>query len=228
MLSFEDRMKLLEELPDDSGRGIIAKALLEEKYGKEFEVFQVRPLEIFQDDFQVIMYPYDFPELLFIAKVSLDGKTVTDNYAVKLACNDYCDTMLARIPQMNGDLFIRLNSLNAGFGLVEKSISLAEYQKMNPGNKYVLLFFYSEDEEKTDNLYSIVNQMISGDEKISGRLMYYKVSENQLADIQLYLESHDRIYMDFQDVLDNVIPTEVKFESGRISISESEWKERIG
>ena len=228
MLNFEDRIKLFESIPDDAGRGRIAKELLEKKYGKDFEVQEVRPVELFQDEYQVIVYPYDFPELLFIAKVSLDGEKVTDNYALKMACNNYCESMLEKITELSGDIYLRLNSVNRGFAIEEKEITISEFQEKNPKNKYSLLFFYSPNEQKKDDLYSVIGQMLSGDEQISGKIMFYHVTQKQLSDIQLYLEAHDHIYMDFQDILDKVNPVEIPFDSGKISISEAEWEERIG
>lgn len=225
---YEQKFILLRNLPGVEERGAHAVELLEKKYGKEFGYIEVRPMDVNDDYYKVITYSFDNPELLFESRVSLDGETLMDEFAVRSACDEYCNSMLERISSLNGYLYLKMRSLIRGFELDNTDLSVSKIQDINSNNSYIFDVFYTEDENNTDDLYSTLNAILSEDNKIDGIMNIYIVPEKIREKAQIYLESHDKIYMDFAEVIENNRPLTVDIEKGKISLSKEKWEERMG
>ncbi len=212
------------DIPSPSERGNTAIRLLEDKYGLSFFYTEVRSISSIIDDFYtVISYPTDEPEIVFEARVSLDGKSVLDDFAVKLACARYCREMLKRIKQMDGYLYIQMSSVARGFAFDNKNLSIKEIQSNNENNCYIINMFYTHGNQR-DDLYDIVNQMLSGEERINGLINVYILSDTLRKKAQLYIESHDKCYADFDEMLEGYFPFQTKIINNKLDISRTEWE----
>lgn len=225
---YEQKYMLLKNLPDDETRGKHTVELLEEKYGKDFEYIEIRPMDVNDDFYRIIAYSDDNPEMFFEARVSLDGKKLRDEFAVKSACLEYSNKMLEKVSGMNGYLYLQMKSLIRGFELEETEVDIPQIQSINARNCYIFDFYYTEDENNEDDLYRIINEMFSEDHNIDGILNLYVLPEKVRERVQIYLESHDKIYMDFAEIIEKNRPMTVEIEKGQISISKEKWEERMG
>lgn len=213
------------DVPSPNERGNTAINLLEDKYGIPFFYTEVRAIGSIMDEYYtVICYPTEEPEIVFEARVSLDGKTIEDEFAVKLACVRYCREMLKRTTRINGCLYIQMNSLVRGFCFENKKISIKEIQSINAKNCYIINLFYTRDEQGRDDLYDIVNQMLSGEERINGLINMYILPDKLRKKAQIYIESHDKCYADFDELLEGHLPFRAEIINNKLDISRAEWE----
>lgn len=222
-----EKYKLIYNLPGEKERGKKATELLEAKYGKEFRYKNARPVGLKDDFYTVISYSVENPYLLFEARISLDETTVCDEYAIKAACDDYCKQMLGRVKKLNGYLLLRMQSLIRGFQMDEIQIDISKLQEIKPRNCYSIDVYYGQSDKKSDDLYEVINEMLSGDERIEGVLNLYILPEEVFDNAQKYLESHDKAYMDFYDVLEGRQPLSSEIIKGKLSVPRKEWEERM-
>ena len=213
------------DVPSPSERGNTAIKLLEEKYDIPFFFTEVRSIGSIMDDYYtVICYPTEQPEIVFEARVSLDGKSVVDEFSVKLACFRYCRDMMKRITRMNGCLYLQMNSVVRGFNFDNKIISIKEIQRINPNNCYIINLFYTQVDSGKDDLYDIVNQMLSGEESINGLINVYFLPDTIRKKAQLYLEEHDKCYADFDELTEGRLPFQTRIINNKLDISRAEWE----
>ena len=212
----ENKMEYFLNLPEKEKRGAIAVDYLAEKYDREFAYQEVREPDLNDDFYRVIAYPFDNPNALFETRIQYDNKNNTDELLVKEACLNYAEKMLNQIKVINGDIYIWIRSLCRFPDTDARQLSIHDLQQLSPMNKYQINIFYSEDENESDDINGIINQMLNEDPDVSGILFLYRIPSKIFADVQNYLESHDQIYMDFNDIIGSIVPTKFDVRYGKI------------
>ncbi len=212
----ENKLEYFMNLPDKEKRGAIAIDYLSEKYEREFACQEIRNPDFNDDFYRVIAYPFDNPNALFETRIQYDNQNNTDELLVKEACLEYAEKMLGRIKVLNGDIYIWIRSLYRFPDTEVKKISIHDLQQLSSMNKYQINVFYSEGENGSDDINELINQMLNADQDVSGVLFLYRIPSKSFADIQNYLESHDQIYMDFNDIIGGIVPEKYDVRNGKL------------
>ena len=209
----EELRKIIESLPTEKEREKLAVKLLGEKYGEDFEVLEVRPISFPFTDFKLICYPAENPGMLFEVRLSPDGKSIREGYAVQKVCTRLAEKLREKVSDEECEVYIRVESLKKE--IPETDMPLDDFLKAYRENRYRIVLFYTADGQK-EVPESVFKEMLEGEERLSGVIRSYCLPEKMYADALAYAESHDRLYMDFDEKMKGYDPVDILIENGKM------------
>jgi hypothetical protein len=209
----EELRKILESLPTEKEREKLAVRLLGEKYGEEFEVLEVRPISFPFTHFKLICYPVENPGLLFEVRLSLDGKSIHEGYAVQKVCTRLADKLREKVSDEECEVYIRVESVKKE--IPETDMPLDDFLNAYSTNKYRIVLFYTSSGQR-EIPETVFKEILDGEERLSGVIRAYCLPEKEYADALAYAESHDRFYMDFDEKLKGFDPVDIVIENGKM------------
>lgn len=192
-----------------------AEELLNEKYQDTFVVEEIQSVEILEGYYTVIAYQEDAPDRLFKAWVKKDGSGVDDNYVTKIICEKISDKIERNLDVLNGIYYVYTSSVIDVFDAFDPQITLEQYIESHPQMLHTIYLFYCQEEFEFENFYNGINRMLE-DLPISGKICLFMLDEEQLKEVQGYLESHDQMYDDGDQIFEPYYRGVLSYEKGKI------------
>ena len=175
----EELRKILDNLPTEKEREELTVKLLGEKYGESFEVLEVRPIKFPFTDFKLICYPVESPGLLFEVRLSPDGKSIREGYAVQKVCTRLAEKLREKVSDEECELYIRVESVKKE--IPETDMPLDDFLNAYSTNRYRIVLFYTSTGQK-EIPESVLKEMLEGEERLSGVIRAYCLPEKECSD----------------------------------------------
>ena len=196
----------------------VVKELLENKYHKEFEVDSVQSHDFFRGYYTAIAYPADDPELLFTVQTDYSGESESDEYVSKLISAQIADKIAHNLDALPGFYYIHAAQFVSDTSLDDPDITAEAYLASAEEPDFNVYLCYCPDTEdlKVDAnvFYDAVSHMYAGLEQMNGMIYLYVCDEKTLQNMQIYFETHDKLYYDFNEWADQFFRGELRVHSG--------------
>ena len=205
-----------------------AKAALERKYGKEFEITDVYPQKAGDLFYRVQAYAVDEPRLRFKAAIDTEDDRISDDYVEKRICASISETLGAQLDRLPGVFYI-FTYPGAPQPLVDDpEISVRDYVLLSPVNCFVSdLFFVPDKDAQAQEVYGSLAGILKKTEYLPLILNFCIVSEEQLDAAEALLDMYDENSMEYKRFLLDVFRVELSFVSGKLKMTEKEFTEAV-
>ena len=200
----------------------LAIKLLNEKYNDSFEIETVQSQSFSGGYYTVVAYPQEDSTLLFQAYVNSDGTGVSDNYVTKILCRNLAERVAWNLNSLSGLYYIYIEVLHEPVMLDKPGITLEEFMKETPKNKFTINVCYVPEETNAEEVYSGITNILQGMESISGKICLYVMDETNMSWVQEYMETHDQCYDEFEDMVESYFTGLIDFEKGKITTTKEE------
>ena len=197
----------------------MAKDLLKEKYGEEFEISAIgaRYGTLSNSTYKVVAYPVNNPKLIFAAEISKEGSYFHDEYIKKIVCNELTEDIVSKI---SFDATFFISCLPNTFEIAKNDITLNELVAQNSKTEFVIWMVYSNDTELTD-IITALNDIFASYPNLNGEIRYYVVDDKSTVEEFGKLAGENITFIaDMQDLLSGIKEQKLSINNGRISSPE--------
>lgn len=201
--------------------------LLNEKYNDSFEVEIVQSNSFFRGFYTVIAYQEDNGDVLFRASVDSNGKGVSDNYVSRLVCQKLADKVAQNLDALKGVYYIYVKAMTEPSMLDNPNITIEEFMEVVPKNKFTIHVSYAPEETNAKEASEGFMNILKGMEYLSGRINLYVMDELMLAKVQEYMETHDKCYDGYQQMMKEYFAGVIYFEKGTVTSAKEEIVEML-
>lgn len=202
--------------------------LLHEKYKEEFEIIAYKDTGIFEDYYTVKAYCVNYPDLLFQAYVDIETENITDSYVTKRLMDRVSEKMSLNIGTLENDYFIFIDPVFKDTLLIDPLVSLEDYIKEMPENKYAIYLCIDRENLNSKNVVSSLIHMMDGISEMNGTLYIYLPDSSLMAQIQEYVRTNDDIYSDFDKMTKDAYIGFVDFQNGSLTLTEEKFIQMAG
>ena len=196
--------------------------MLNEKYNDSFEIESVQSQSFSGGYYTVIAYQEEEPTLLFRADIDSDGTGLSDNYVARILYRDMAEQVAWNLNQLPGTYYIYVEAMFEPTMLKKPGITLKEFMEETPKNKFTINVNYAPEETNPEEVYAGLANIFQNMENISGKIHLYIMDETHIARVQEYMETHDRCYDEFEDMVENASVGLIDFENGTIVTAKDE------
>lgn len=207
-----------------------AKAVLEMKYQKKFEITKINALKFNDGYYEVQAYAIDEPEMRFWAAVDMEDDNVSDSYVERRICEMISQKAAENLDGLPGYYYLYTYASGPQPAANDVNISIQDYVALDPNNDFRIELFVCPENSDVKKMYICVAKMLKGLQFLPVNATLYLMDEKNMAGIQAYLEDGDANVRTFsyknrkKGFYSFVLP----YEKGILEVTESEFISRIG
>ena len=202
--------------------------MLNEKYNDTFEIESVQSQSFSGGYYTVIAYQEEDSTLLFRADIDSDGTGLSDNYVTRILCRDMSEQVAWNLNSLPGTYYIYVEAMFEPTMLKKPGITLKEFMEETPKNKFTINVNYAPEGASAQEVYGGLTNILQNMENISGKIHLYIMDETNIAVVQEYMETHDRCYDEFEDMVESYSVGLIDFENGVITTAKEEVIRMLG
>ncbi len=206
----------------------LAIELLNAKYNDQFLIEEIQSQNFLEKYYTVIAYQKDDTNVLFKAQVDFDGENISDNYVSKKLCERLSDKIARNLNELPGIFYIFCEPMVEVTVLKDVNITIEEYMKISPKNRFVIYLNYSPENALSGDVYSALSNLLKDVEGVSGQVQLYIMEEEMLKDVQDYVENHDALYDDYEDMVEQYLAGILEVENGKLTATKDEVERILG
>lgn len=205
-----------------------AKAALEEKYNKTFEIIQVYPQKFGDLYYEVQAYAVDEPELRFTATIDTEDNGVSDSYVERRVCAAISSQAAENLDSLPGYYYLVTRALGPQPSTADAQISIQDYVALHPNGRFQIYLFVTPDQEgdKT-SIYQSLEKLLGGLEYLRVNVGMYVVDEAQIEAVQEYWELNDTPDLDYKEMTAGFFFLELPFEQGTLGMSQEQFFAKV-
>jgi len=200
-----------------------AKAALEQKYHKEFEITQVYPQKFGDLYYEVQAYAVDEPETRFTAAVDTEDDMVSDTYVERRVCGAITKSMEENMDELPGYYFLFTRAVGPQPITDDAEISIKDYAELDPYNRFQVDLFVAPEEAEAAAFYQSLSKAFGGLEYIAGGVCLYVVNAEQMEAVQDYLALNDQPDLEYKQLTKEFFSLEIPYEKGVIGMMEADF-----
>lgn len=195
-----------------------AEQLLNQKYGEEFSVTSYDGQEMMASYYEVTAYANEHPTLPFEASVNSDGSAVSDDYVSRRVCERISEQVALNLSALPCTSYVHTDIMSGDSVCSDPDVSIADFvSEWEPYNRYYIYVHLSEGDLDAGQAAGILAKSLSGLEMLKGNLSVYVSSDEMIAKVQDYVETHTGIYDSYSKLTDSALRGEYSFENGVIA-----------
>lgn len=177
-----------------------AKAVLEQKYGIKFEIAEIYPQKFGELYYEVQAYPADDPLTRFSASIDTEDDGCSDTFVERRVCRDIAEQVAQNLDSLEGyyDLFVISRTPPAI--TADKDISIYDYSQLDKPNLFRVNLYVKPEGADAGALYQSLSGLLTGLEYLDCETRLYLVDQEQMEAVQAYLETHDVLDSDYQQM----------------------------
>lgn len=199
----------------------LAKKLLEEKFGEEFEVVESYGRVI--DYNEVVAYSLNYPDIFFEAKVYKEDNSISDEYVTSRVCRKIEEKIEQNIVNLPGKIFVRVAAISNSIDSSNSNMSIDEYLTLKSKNQYVVYLHYVPTKKDAIKTYQELKNILNGLEKMKGRIQLYIVDDALLNKVENHLSKLPKIDEEYKDMLEHINRISIPFENGILDMTQEQF-----
>lgn len=204
-----------------------AKAALEQKYSREFEILEVYPQKFGDLYYEVQACAVEEPLIRFSAAVSTEEDTISDSYVERRVCAAAARRAGENLDQMPGIYYVDVFAGGPQPYTEDPDISIQDYAALDTLNVFQVELFVVPEKKDPEAFYSSISGLFSGMECLSGAVRLYLVSEEQMSAAQEYLEVSDDLYSEYLEVTKGFFRLDIPYRKGVLDMSAEEFSNAV-
>lgn len=215
---------------DSEKRESHAKAALEMKYRKEFEITKIYSLKFDKGYYEVQAYMIGEPEIRFLAAVDMDNDRVSDSYVEKRICKMISQKIAENLDGLPGYYYLYTYALGPQPLSDDIDISIQDYVLLDSYNSFQIELFVSPEAADDKSMYRSIVKMFEGLKFLAVNVTLYFTNEEGITDIQAYLEDGDTGVRTFsyKKRKKGFYSLTLPYEMGCLKMTESEFALAVG
>ena len=154
--------------------------------------------------YEVTAYANEHPTLPFEASVNSDGSAVSDDYVARRVCERISEQVALNLSALPCTSYVHTDIMSGD------SVCSAY-------NRYYIYVHLSEGDLDAGQAAGILAKSLSGLEILKGNISVCVSSDERIAEVQDYVESHTGIYDSYTKLTDSDLRGEYAFENGVIA-----------
>lgn len=200
-----------------------AKAALEGKYNKEFEITEIYPQKFGDLYYSVQAYAVDDPELRFTADIDTEDEGVSDTYVERLICAELTRQAEKNLDGLPGYYYVFTHAIGPQPITDNAEISVEDYMALHPKNKFRFCLFFVPDNADASDVYGCLEKMLAGLDYISGDIQLFLINEEKMAAVQEYFAYNDDFKYGYSQLIEDFYTIEYTYEKGTIALTENNF-----
>jgi len=200
-----------------------AKAALEQKYHREFEIIEVYPQKFGDLYYEVQACAVDEPEVRFTASVDTEDDMVSDTYVERRVCAAITQGMENNLDTLPGYYYLFTQAVGPQPITSDAEISIEGYAALDPYNRFQINLFAVPEEASPAPFYASVSRLFEGLEYLAGSARLYVVNAEQMQAVQDYLAINDKPDMEYKQLTRGFFSVDIPYEKGTIKMTEAEF-----
>lgn len=200
----------------------LAREVLEERYGEEFELEGDEPAHDF-DIARYAVHPVNNPDLLFTARVDPDDNSVTENYVSRLVCKQFANDIASKMTDLDGDKLVVVEPMFSASPTSNKDITIEEYVKNNASMLSVTVFYVSNTGEP-EPAYNALNETMSQYPFFSGNASIVYLTETDLNTFKERLAASDAYDVEYANIINGKSCGSIRVVDGEVMTSYEDFK----
>lgn len=205
-----------------------AKAALEQKYQREFEIIQVYPQKFGDLYYEVQAYAVDEPQLRFSAAIDTGDSNISDSYVERRVCAAISNRAAENLDGLPGYYYLLTRAVGPQPFADDPQIGIREYAALDPLNWFRIDLFVVPDRGERDAFYKSLGALMGGLEYLTVKVRLYVVDEEQNEAVQEYWETNETENLEYKEMTSVFFSVELPFEKGALTISEEEFATMVG
>ena len=209
-------------------REIRACDALERKYGEEFEIAEVYPLQFPEDYYTVEAYAVKYPDLPFVAKVDFQGKSVADDCVSIRVCDAIKEQAEKNLDRMPG--IYQVCTYVAGPQPVTSNagISIREYAELDLKNTFRFeLVFCPDDGALPQDMYAGLEKLLNSMEFLHAEVWLRIVDREQFSRAEEILAEDGVQSLAYKQFGQQVIHVWLPYEKGKLQMTDKEFNASV-
>lgn len=200
-----------------------AKAALEQKYHKEFEITQVYPQKFGELYYEVQAYAAEDPQIRFTASVDTEGGGISDTYVERRVCAAIARQAAENLDQMPGYYFVFVHAVGPQPIADDPGIGIREYAEIDRYNRFQLHIYVKPERAEAAAVYGSLKRVFSEMEYLTGSVRLYVVNEEQMEAVQAYFDINDDIYTEHTKITKELFTLDISYDKGVIAMTENDF-----
>lgn len=205
-----------------------AKAALEKKYGREFEITEIYPQKFGELYYTVQAYALGEPDIRFTAYVDTEDDRVSDSYPERRVCAAIAEDVSRNLDGLMGYYYVFVHAVGPQPICDNPEISVKDYTELDPLNSFKSEIYLVPEGADAKNVYDRLVNMFSGMEYLNFEARLTILDEQLMSDIQEQLEMNQELNMDYKKLVQGCPFVEIPFVERKPAISEDEFIARLG
>lgn len=204
-----------------------ARAALEQKYHKEFEITQVYPQKFGEMYYEVQAYAVDDLQVRFSAAIDTEDENISDSYVERSVCTAIAQKAEENLDQMPGIYYLSVFAGGPQPYTEDPNISIQDYAALDTLNVFQVELLITPDGKDSEGLYNSLGSIFNGMECLSGVIRLYLVNAEQMEAAQIYLDANDRLHSEYLELTRDFFRLEIPYQKGVLGMSGQEFTNTV-
>lgn len=200
-----------------------AKAALERKYQKEFEITQVYPQKFGELYYEVQAYAVEDPQMRFVATIDTEDERISDTYVERRVCAAIAQQAAENLDKLPGYYYVFVHAGGPQPIADDPKISIRDYAQLDSYNRFQIHIYMKPERADSTSVYESLKNVFSGMEYLTGSVRLYVVNEDQMESVQAYFDINDDVYSDHMELTKKFFTLDVSYNEGIIAMDESDF-----
>lgn len=187
---------------------------LNEKYNENFKFINCYPAN--GGTYEVVGYSEKHPKSLFETKIASNGTYISDDYVSSRICSKIEEIIAYNINGLDYNYIVKVGSVANNVKYLDANMSIEEFQKLIPANRYAVYLIIDSSEKTIDNA-EIIEKAFTGLVGISGNLNIYETNNDKMYEIDDWMENNAEVEHSFDKILNDSVQSTYSFENGVVN-----------
>ena len=205
-----------------------AKAALEKKYGREFEITEVYPQRFSKNYYEVQAYEIHEPNIRFFASVNTQDDGESDDYVTVRVCAAISAQSEENLDMTPGIYFVHTYAPGPQPHCEDPDISIRDFAALDPLNVFRIEVYLIPDEDASpQELYNGLSALLKEMESLPTSVWLRLVNEDQFRMAQELLTEVEPMSMEYQAFKEGLHNVALTFRQGTMQTTLSEFTAAI-
>jgi hypothetical protein len=154
---------------------------------------------------------------MFSAGIDYNSQNLFDEYNSKKMCVRLSDLIAKNLDALNGIYYIYSETKMPTYNLDDENMTINDYMQQYPMEQFNIYMMFLPNEKNGKIFAKCIKNAFKNIEYLSGEIRLYIINKDEnLEEIQDYIESNSRIYYDFKKIAGSFFKGNIHFEKGII------------
>lgn len=204
-----------------------AKAALERKYHKEFEITQVYPQKFGELYYEVQAYAVENPQMRFAATIDTEDESISDTYVERCVCTAIARQTAENLDKLPGYYHVFVHAVGPQPVADDPGIGIRDYAQLDSYNRFLLHIYIKPEDADAASVYESLKSVFSGMDYLTGSVRLYVVNEEQMESVQAYFDTHDDIDTEHTVLTEEFFAIDVPYNKGVIAMEGNEFAANV-
>lgn len=205
-----------------------AKAALEQKYHKEFEITEVYPQKFGDLYYEVQAYALDEPQVRFTAAIDTEDDNISDSYVERRVCAAISRQAEENLDGLPGYYYLSVRAQGPQPITADAGISIKDYVAMNSYNRFLIEVYVVPESKDGALFYQSLAGLLKNLDFLPGVARLVLVTEEQSQAVQAYFELHDTTDAEYRRLTEPFFSVDIPYQNGLIDMTEAEFIAAVG